>query len=362
MVDLEKARNSINRIDKEMASLFEERMIAVKDIALYKKQVGLQVYDEKREQEVINNNSSYIDNNEFLPYYVNFIKSNMKISRAYQRRIISGTQIAISGTKGAFADITANKVFPEAENVSFSDFLSAYKSVEKGESDLAFLPLENSFGGDVGAVLDLSFFGTLYINGIYESSIVQNLVGLESAKLSDIKTVFSHPQALLQCSEFIRENGFNTEESLNTTAAAKTVLDKNDKTVAAICSAEAANTFGLKIIKSHINESNQNTTRFAVFSRTMKEANDIDDRFVLMFTVKNTAGALSKAITVIGKYGFNLLDLKSRPTKLENWNHYFYIEGEGNIYSDSGKAMIEELEKCCDNFKIVGSFKKEARV
>ena len=362
MSDLESVRKSINRIDKEMASLFEERMTAVKEVAAYKKQVGLQVCDEKREADVVNRNSKFIKNNEFLPYYINFIKGNMKISRYYQKRIISGTQIAISGTKGAFADITASKVFPEAENVPYTDFADAYRSAEKGESDLAFLPLENSFGGDVGAVLDLAFSGTLFINGIYESSIVQNLVGLKDAKLGDIKTVYSHPQALLQCANFIKNNGLLTEETLNTTAAAKTVLEKNDKTVAAICSQEAANTFGLKVLKSHINESSQNTTRFAVFSRTMKEANEFDNRFVLMFTVKNTAGALSKAITVIGKYGFNLLDLKSRPTKLENWNHYFYIEGEGNIYSENGKAMVSEIEKCCDNFKIVGSFEKKARV
>ena len=103
------------------------------------------------------------------------------------------------------------------------------------------------------------------------------------------------------------------------------------------------NTKGLKVLASHINESNTNTTRFAVFSRAQKSPSAADDRFIMLFTVKNAAGSLGEAISVIGKHGFNLLALKSRPTKDLVWNYYFYVEGEGNIGSDEGKAMIKDL-------------------
>lgn len=362
MADILNAREKINSIDKEMAKLFELRMDAAYEVAQYKKETGLQIEDIKREEAIIAKSKDNVKNPEYLPYYIDFIKNNMKVSKAYQRKLLKGIQVAISGTKGAFADITAKKVFPYAENLSFTDFSAAYCSVENGESNFALLPLENSFGGDVGTVLDLAFFGSLYINGIYESDIVQNLIGLNESDITDIKTVISHPQALLQCNDFISKNGFETLEAPNTTTAIESIKNKQDITVAAIGSEEAAKYFGLKIIKNHINESNQNTTRFAVFSKTIKNDSPSDNRFILMFTVKNSAGALSKAISVIGDYGYNLLDLKSRPTKLENWNHYFYIEGEGNITSDNGKQMVKELKKFCDNFKIVGSFEKEVRV
>ncbi|MCQ2454890.1 MAG: chorismate mutase [Clostridia bacterium] len=362
MKELEKARMKIDEIDKRMAHLFEERMDAVNIVAEYKKEVGKPVEDKNREMKLIENNSKYIENFDYLPYYNDFLSSTIRISKNYQNKLIDGVKISISGTKGAFADVAAKKVYSGAKNVSFSDFSSAYDAAVNGETDYAFLPIENSFGGDVGAVLDLAFYGNLYINGIYETDIVQNLLVKTKTKFEDIKCVISHPQAILQCGQFIKANNFETRNASNTTEAAKIVALSDDNSIAAIASSEAAKNYGLKIIKSAINESNQNTTRFAVFSRSKSADNHSDNRFVIMFTVRNIAGALSKAISVIGNYGYNLLDLKSRPTKLEKWKHYFFIEGEGNINSDNGKNMLKELENCCDNLKVVGSFEKEVQV
>lgn len=362
MLDIKKIRSEIDKVDGEMAKLFERRMELSKSVAEYKKDLGLLVEDKARETAILEAAAQKIGNEDYLPYYVDFLKSNMKISKSYQNRVLCGMTVAVSGTEGAFADITAKKVFKTANNEFFSDFADAYKSAELGETDCAFLPLENSFGGDVGAVLDLMFFGNLYINGIYESEIIQNLLGVEGADEKTIKTVMSHPQGIAQCREFIETMGYNTSKTATTTEAARIVAESGDKTVGAIASIEAAKTYNLKVIKNHINEQSGNTTRFAVLSRTKKEPADTDNRFVLMFTVKNAAGALSKAISVIGDYGFNLLSLKSRPTKLENWNHYFYVEGEGNIASQSGVKMIDDLKLCCDNLKIMGSFEKEVKV
>ena len=361
-LDIKDARKEIDLIDSEMAKLFERRMDASKSVAEFKQTAGLPVEDKQRENAILENAPKRLQNKEYLPYYIDFLKANMKVSKSYQKRLLSGMTVAVSGDEGAFADITAKKVFGIAENEFFSDFSAAYKSAERGECDVAFLPLENSFGGDVGAVLDLMFFGSLYVNGIYESEIIQNLLGVEGADENSIKTVLSHPQGLAQCREFIENAGYETQNTASTTAAAKTVLESKDITIGAIASEEAAKTFNLKIIKNHINEQSGNTTRFAVLSRSKKQPSKNDNRFILMFTVKNVAGALSKAISVIGDYEFNLLSLKSRPTKLENWNHYFYVEGEGNIYTDKGKNMLKSLEKCCDNLKVLGSFEKEVKV
>lgn len=362
MADLEKARNIINETDKEMARLFEKRMEAVREVALYKKEHGLAVEDLARESAIIEKNSAFISNDEFRSYYVNFLKNNITLSKNLQHQMLDGMRVAFSGVEGAFANIAAKKIFPDAVCVPCSDFKAAYKEVQNGSCDCALLPLENSHNGDVAKVLDLAFFGDLYVNGLYEIEIVQNLLATKGANISDIKTVISHPQALGQCSAFIEKNGFTTEEAVNTAVAAEYVATSGRTDIAAIASEEAAERFGLVKLEGHINESNSNTTRFAVFSRTPKSPSANDNRFIMLFTVKNVAGSLGRAVSVIGEFGFNLLALKSRPTKELVWDYYFYAEGEGNINSEQGRAMLEELNKCCNNVKIVGYFEKEIKL
>lgn len=359
MTELEKARKIINDADKELARLFEERMTAVKAVAKYKREHGMQVFDPQREAEVIERNSRLIENEELKSYFVNFLQCNMDISKSYQHRLLEGMTVAFSGVKGAFAGIAAKKIFPDANAVAYSDFKSAYNSVVDGQSDCVILPIENSFNGDVGQVMDLAFFGSLYINGIYDIGVVQNLLGVKGTNLKDIKTVISHPQALGQCADYIKAHKFEALEAVNTAVAAKQVAQMNDKTLAAIGSSEAAKEYGLEILESHINESNINTTRFAVFSRTAKVPSNEDNHFIMLFTVTNEAGALGKAISIIGDKGFNLKALKSRPTKELIWSYYFYVEGEGNINSNEGKKMLKELSEKCSEIKVIGSFEKE---
>lgn len=359
MTELDLARQSINEIDKEMAKLFEERMKAVKKVAEYKREYGLQVVDSKREAEIIEKNSKLINDESLKQYYINFLQSNMDISKNYQHRILEGMKVAFSGVEGAFANIAAKKVFPDALAVAFPDFKSAYNSVVSGECDAVILPIENSHNGDVGQVMDLAFFGPLFINGVYDISVVQNLLGVKGATIDDIKTVVSHPQALGQCAKYIKKHGFETIEAVNTAVAAKQVAELGKYDIAAIASEEAGEKYGLKKLKAHINESNNNTTRFAVFSRTAKSQSESDNHFIMLFTVTNEAGSLGKAISIIGDNGFNLKALKSRPTKELIWDYYFFVEGEGNINSEQGKKMLSALKTKCSVLKVLGNFEKE---
>ncbi|MEE1279249.1 MAG: prephenate dehydratase domain-containing protein [Oscillospiraceae bacterium] len=362
MADLKEARQIINETDKAMAQLFKKRMDAVRLVAAYKKEHGLPIEDLGREEEMIARNSKYIEDEDYRSYYVNFLRNNIELSKQLQHRLLDGMRVAYSGVEGAFANIVAERIFPDAKAVSCSDFKAAYDAVVSGECDCALLPIENSFNGDVSKVLDLAFFGSLYVNGIYEAEIVQNLLAVKGTTLDEIKTVISHPQALGQCAAYIEKHGFETQEAVNTAVAAKQVAEMGRHDIAAIGSSEAAEKFGLKELASHINESSANTTRFAVFSRAQKKEDPNDARFIMLFTVKNAAGSLGRAISVIGEHGFNLLALKSRPTKELVWDYYFYVEGEGNINSPEGREMLEDLKGCCSNLKIVGSFEKEVRI
>ena len=355
---LKEAREKINRIDKEMAKLFVERLKASEAVADYKQEHGLQILDPIREAEVIRNNSESVKNDTYREYYVNFLKNTMSLSRSYQSRLLEGMRVAYSGTEGAYAHIATMKLFPSAKAVAFGSFDEAYRAVEENKCDVAVLPIENSYNGDVGQVSDLMFAGSLYVNTVTELAISHDLLAPKGTKIEDITTVISHPQALGQCHGYIVKNGYSEIEFTNTALAAKYVAENNDGKTAAIASAEAAEIFGLEVLATNINESRSNTTRFAVFSRS-ENKNAITDKRVqtiLLFTVRHEAGALAKALDIIAKYGFNMRALRSRPMKELLWQYYFYVEAEGSLDGENGKRMQEELKQYCDRLKSVGSY------
>lgn len=356
---LDEARKTINEVDKEMAILFQRRMQAAGMVAKHKISHGLPIEDKERELELIKRNSEFVEDDVIREYYVSFLEKTIEESKKYQSRIMQGMNVAYSGTEGAFAHIAAEKLFPFAKSLSFSDFENAYKAVEAGECDAAVLPLENSYNGEVGQVTDLAFSGSLYINGIFDLPVSHDLIGLPTATLEDVKEVISHPQALAQCSSFIKEHGLLQREFVNTALAVKHVKEIQNPNVAAIGSDESAKHFGLKVLAKNINASKSNTTRFAIFSRSERKFVESDSNIhtILFFTVRNEAGALAKAIEVIGNHGFNMRSLRSRPMKELLWQYYFYVEAEGNVHTPSGAEMIEELKQYCDKLRVVGSYK-----
>jgi len=363
MNELEQARKIINEVDSQMAELFEKRMYAAELVAKYKKEHGLSILDEVREREVVANNISLVKNTVYREYYAEFIKETMRISRSYQARLNEGQRVAYSGVEGAYAYIAAKKMYPSASLVSYPSFENAYKAVENGECDVCVLPIENSYAGDVSTVMDLMFSGTLYVNQVVNLPITHCLMVNEGVELKDVKYVISHPQALSQCEEYIEEQGFKTVACENTAVAAKNV--KTDKLLdtAAIASKETAELFGLKVVANGINASRTNTTRFVAFSRAQNEIKTqnrkMNQHFILMFTVKNEAGALAKTIDIIGAYGFNMRNLHSRPMKELLWSYYFYVEADGCVSSQNGQDMLRALGATCDKLKLVGTYISE---
>lgn len=352
---LEQAREIINEVDAQMAELFVRRMRAAELVYQHKKEFGLPILDQKREDAVIERNAARIDDAVLKSYYMDFLKHLMSVSRAYQYRMQNGLKVAYSGVEGAFAHIAAGRIFPESSRVSCRDFKAAYDAVVSGACDVAVLPVENSYAGEVGQTIDLIFSGNLFINGIYELEIHQNLLGLPGATVEDVKKVISHPQALAQCHEYIKNKGFDAEETSNTAVAAKRVAQANDNSLGAIASVETAEIYGLKVLEANINKSGENTTRFAVLSKVQAGVPNLSSS-VLMFTVKHEAGSLANAISIIGKYGYNMTALRSRPLKKHSWQYYFYIEIDGRVDTENGTKMLEELNRVCDRLKVAGTF------
>ena len=274
-------------------------------------------------------------------------------------------KIAYSGIEGAFAHIAARRLYPQEELVACRTFREAYEKVEEGSCDAAVLPIENSYAGEVGQVTDLMFSGDLVIEDVYDMHVTQNLVGIPGAVLSDIRRVISHPQALGQCENFVRTHELEQEAAVNTARAAQAVAQAKDIHTAAIASAETAEIYGLEIILPDINESRDNTTRFAVFVRKddgaeqTQEGETEKDGFILLFTVPNIAGGLARALNIIGEYGFNMSILRSRPMKTLAWNYYFYVEAEGDITGICGTEMLARLSFWCEMLKVVGRYTRK---
>ncbi|MBR5896215.1 MAG: bifunctional chorismate mutase/prephenate dehydratase, partial [Lachnospiraceae bacterium] len=266
---------------------------------------------------------------------------------------------AYSGIEGSFAHIATKKIVPEAETLHFKIFKDAYEATVSGKSDVTILPIENSMAGEVGQVMDMLFTGPLCVEGIYELPVTHCLLGVKGSKLENITQVISHPQALEQCEKFIESKKLLKTSFENTARAAREVANRKDKTVAAIASEETAKLYGLKVLKKAINDSKDNTTRFAV----LKRKEDVNpnrkdhDSFILLFTVKHEAGALARAIGVLALFGYNMRVIRSRSLKKRNWQYYFYTEIEGKPDTKNGQKMLKILKGECKCVKVLGTYK-----
>ncbi len=360
-MDLNESRETIRKVDEQIAALFVQRMEAAREIADYKRERGLPVEDKEQEARVIAQRSALVEDDELRSFYIQFLESTMDVCKRWQHRLMDGLRVAYSGVEGAFAHIAAKRIFPDSAPVPYPSFEEAYGSVVSGECDLAVLPIENSYAGEVGQVLDLMFSGPLHVNGVYDLPVVQNVLGVPGSTLDEVKTVVSHAQALLQCRAYIRAHGFETQSAANTAVAAQQVAQLGDSSVAAIASDETAALYGLSVLDHDINEDRSNTTRFAVFSRVENRPSSgavkrDGGAFILMFTVKDEAGGLAKAINVISAYDFNMRVLRSRPMKDLPWHYYFYVEAEGDDSSEDGRRMIGALKGACQMVKVVGRY------
>ena len=189
----------LEKIDAQMAKLFEQRLVLCGQNAEKANENGLSSRNEAFENESMNRLCETIEDNDIRSYYARFLKSTFDISADYRKMRQNGMKVAYGGVEGAYAYIAAKRMFPSAELLAHADFLAAYSAVESGECDIAVLPIENSLAGEVGEVMDLIYRGPLHINRVFDLPIKHHLLGIKGSSRETIKTVISHPQALAQC-------------------------------------------------------------------------------------------------------------------------------------------------------------------
>lgn len=353
MNSLENARAQINRIDREMAALFEERMEAVEAIIQYKKDNHLEILDSGRERDVIQRNTKLFQNPRLTDYYTDFITHLMGLSKDYQAQILHRDWIGYQGVEGAFSHIASRRLFPHGQIRSYPSFEAVFDALDQGEIAYGVIPIENSFTGDVGNVLELLWVHDCSITAMYDLPIIQNLLAPKGTRLDQVRQVYSHPQALAQSQKFLQDLGLEAVPYADTALAAKYVSQEGDPAKAAIASAETAQLYDLEILVPAINTSTENTTRFAVVSKNLP----LDgNRFSLLFSVSHDAGSLAKVIQIIAQRGFSLESIKSRSMHSTPWQYFFYVEVIGQLRSPDGEALLEAIRPVCSHLRVLGIY------
>ena len=353
---LEQARAEIDTVDAQLAALFERRMAAVLQVAEYKRAHGLPIYDAAREAAVLEKAAARIQQPALRPYYKDHVQHMMDLAKQYEAAVLGQSRAAYQGVEGAFAHIALKALFPHAEAVSYSTWDEVFEAVASGEAAHGVVPFENSHAGDVSAVLDLCYnHPELWVVDVYDLPISQNLLVLPGTQLSQLRTVYSHQQAIAQSETFLKQFRLPATAMANTAMAAKFVAESKDPTKAAIASAETAALYGLEILVPNINTDGDNTTRFIVLSR---EKPTVGNRFSLLFTVDNKPGKLAEVIQVIGASGFNMESIKSRPMPHVPFEYYFYVELVGDAAAGETAALLRELDRTCRTVRLLGVYTK----
>ena len=356
MDTLEQARAEIDAVDAQLAALFERRMAAVLQVAEYKRTHGLPIYDPAREAVVLEKAAARIRQPALRPYYRDHVQHMMDMAKQYESQLLGQNRAAYQGVEGAFAHIALRALFPHAEAVSYPTWDEVFNAVAKGDAAHGVVPFENSHAGDVSAVLDLCYnHPELWVVDVYDLPISQNLLVLPGTQISQIRSVYSHQQAIAQSETFLKQFRLPATAMPNTAMAAKFVAESGDPSKAAIASTETAQLYGLEVLVPRINTDGDNTTRFIVLSREKPTAGN---RFSLLFTVDNKPGKLAQVIQIIGASGFNMESIKSRPMPHVPFEYYFYVELVGDPTGDETAALLRQLDRTCRTVRLLGVYTK----
>ncbi len=372
-MDLLDLRKQIDDIDEELIPLLLKRMSISEKVAEYKVKRGLPVLNEQREKEILED--VHLKCGEQGDTIATVFAATMDASRALQHKIIGGGKelretiskasseelssvkgyVGCAGVEGCYAWETAKKLFPDSPVKFYSQFEDVFEAVNRGEVKFGIIPVENSTAGSVHESYDLIMKYKFYVAGSYSLEINHCLCAKQQARYEDIEEVYSHPQALSQCSKFLKDFDFTGINFSNTAAAAKYVAESSNNSIAAICPVDAAKKYGLKIFKTGIQNVSNNKTRFIVISKKLiieEKANKIS----LIFSVSHTSGSLYRVLGRFSMTGLNLTKLESRPIGNGEFSYYFYTDLLGNIRDEKTLDLLCALSSELPDFKFLGNY------
>lgn len=377
-MELADYRAEIDRIDAELVRLFTSRMQVSADVAEYKRKTSMNVYDPSRERALLDKISE-LAGSEFEDYARTLYATMLDLSRSYQHKQLGNTSrlygeitdaikntsplfperttVACQGVEGAYSQIASEKLFRAPNIMFFSDWEKVFDAIDAGMCRYGVIPIENSTAGSVKKVYDLMISKNFKIVRTVRIKIDHNLLAKEGVRPEEIREIFSHEQAISQCQGFLAREYPNAKITRveNTATAAKMVSESERRDVASLSSRSCASQYGLRVLRSSVQDNGNNHTRFICITNSL-EVYPGADRTTLMIVTPHKPGALYRILSRFNSLGINLLKLESRPIPDRDFEFMFYFDLEAPVYSSKFAQLLSELERECDEFTYLGSY------
>lgn len=379
-LDLGKIREKIDKLDSQLVELLEERLEIVQEVAQFKKQTGKRIFDEEREKEVVQKNLKRVKNKELNHYIELILKDIMDSSKEYQKFKIGistkyvndldlkDKKLGYTGVPGSYAYEVLMNILKNNKNLDvdsieenknifhFNSHKELVEAVHTKKIDIGILPIENSIVGEVRDSIDLINTKNIHIIGEVRHKISHNLLGVKGSRIEDIRNIYSHDQAFMQCSQFLSKHEWHLNRMTNTAISGKYIAAEGKKENACIANMKTKEVYGLELLKKNINNEEENYTRFFIISNE-EAVIDGSDKISIVTSANNESGALIGLLQIFYKYGLNMVNLKSRPRANKPWEYYFYIDFEGNMSSEKVRIALEEMREKSNYLQILGNYK-----
>ena len=376
-MSLQPIREEIDRIDEQIVELFKSRMECSRKVAEYKNEHGLEVFNKEREEQLLEKveTGAGIYGDSARQLYTTILE----LSRALQHDMVDSgrnlknqiysaekviptddenVKVACFGVEGSYANQATMKAFPKCKPDFYSSFQDIFSAICNEQADFGVVPIENSSAGSVTDVYDLMLKYRFYISMVVDIPINHVLAMKKGANIGDLKKIYSHQQALSQCSDFFRSRrNILGETYISTAAAAKMVSENEDQTIGAICSEQAAGKYGLEIVSRGFQNNPNNTTRFLVISKKLF-IDEKADKVSLCFSLPHKTGSLYSVLCRFAVNGLNLTKIESRPMSGTAFEYLFYVDFTGNVSNKSALKLICALSEELSEFSFLGNFKE----
>lgn len=376
-MDIKDLREQIDAIDNEMTDLFGKRMKIAEEIAKYKTENNLPVHDGERERKLLARVYDRADS-EIAGYTKVLFTTVMDLSKSYQnKKLITSSplvekiknavantekvfparaRVACQGVEGAYSQKACDKMFQLADITYVNTFANVFSAVESGLCDYGIVPLENSTAGSVNQTYDLLAKHDFFIVRSLKMQVNHVLVGKKGVSLDGVKEIYSHEQAINQCSSFLKSlKGVKITVCANTAIAAQMVALSNRQDVAAISSYDCLEQYGLIAIKEKIQDTDSNFTKFICISKNLEIYPGANHTSVV-FSTAHKPGALYNVMARLSALGINIVKLESRPIVGKDFEFLFYFDLDAPVYSNEFIYLISELENQVQGFKYFGSY------
>lgn len=376
MKDLLEIREEIDDIDSQIIKLYEKRMELTTEVAEYKISTGKQVLDKKRENEKLDRAETQVQDAKNRYGVRELFEQIMAMSRKrqYQLMVSQGLgekiafelvdrlpfengKIVYQGLEGAYSQIAMQAYFgKDIDSFHVDTWRDAMEAIQNGQADYAVLPIENSSAGIISENYDLLVEYDNYIAAEQTIKIEHALLGVPDAEISDITCVYSHPQSFLQSVDFLNEHkDWEQVKLINNAVSAKKVSEEGKKNQAAIASPVNAEIYGLKILKEHINYSDDNSTRFIIVTGKKIYTKDAG-KISICFEIPHESGSLYRMLSHFIFNNINMVKIESRPIKDKSFEYRFFVEFEGKLTDAAVQNALKGLKEEASAVKILGNY------